>query len=47
MEMCHRASKEHDQTVVAVTHARYVREYTDRVLYMKDGKLYTQIPEEA
>ena len=46
MEMCHRASKEHGQTVVAVTHARYVREFTDRLLYMRDGKLYTQIPEE-
>jgi len=46
MDMCHRASKEHGKTVVAVTHARYVREYTDRLLYMRDGKLYTQIPEE-
>jgi putative ABC transport system ATP-binding protein len=46
MEICHRTSKEHDQTVVAVTHARYVREHTDRLLYMRDGKLYTQIPEE-
>jgi putative ABC transport system ATP-binding protein len=46
MEICHKTSKEHDQTVVAVTHARYVREYTDRLLYMRDGKLYTQIPEE-
>jgi putative ABC transport system ATP-binding protein len=46
MEICHRTSKEHGQTVVAVTHARYVREYTDRLLYMRDGKLYTQIPEE-
>lgn len=46
MSLCHRTSKERGQTVVAVTHAYYVREYTDRVLYMKDGKLYTQIPEE-
>jgi putative ABC transport system ATP-binding protein len=46
MEICHEASKEHGQTVVAVTHARYVREYTDRLLYMRDGKLYTQVPEE-
>jgi putative ABC transport system ATP-binding protein len=46
MEMCHSASKEHGQTVVAVTHARYVRGFTDRLLYMRDGKLYTQIPEE-
>lgn len=46
MEMCHRASKEHGQTVVTVTHARYVRRFTDRLLYMRDGKLYTQIPEE-
>jgi putative ABC transport system ATP-binding protein len=46
MEICHRTSKEHDQTVVAVTHALYVREHTDRLLYMRDGKLYTQIPAE-
>jgi putative ABC transport system ATP-binding protein len=46
MEICHRTSKEHGQTVVAVTHARYVREHTDRLLYMRDGKLYTQIPAE-
>ncbi|UCF45249.1 MAG: ABC transporter ATP-binding protein [Candidatus Bathyarchaeota archaeon] len=46
MKMCHKANKEHCQTVVTVTHARYVREFTDRLLYMRDGKLYTQIPEE-
>lgn len=47
MGMCHKASKERGQTVVAVTHAHYVRGLTDRLFYMKDGKLYTQIPEEA
>ena len=39
MRLCHEASKERGQTVVAVTHAGYVKEYTDRVLYMKDGKI--------
>jgi putative ABC transport system ATP-binding protein len=44
MLLCHKASKERGQTVVAVTHAGYVKEYTDRLLYMRDGKLYTQVP---
>jgi len=44
MRLCHKASKEQGQTVVAVTHAGYVKEYTDRLLYMRDGKLYTQVP---
>jgi len=39
MRMCHKASKERGQTVVAVTHAGYVKEYTDQVLYMRDGKI--------
>jgi putative ABC transport system ATP-binding protein len=39
MRLCHETSKEHGQTVVAVTHASYVKEYTDRLLYMKDGKI--------
>ncbi|UCB60878.1 MAG: ABC transporter ATP-binding protein [Candidatus Bathyarchaeota archaeon] len=46
MKMCQRANKEHYQTVVTVTHARYIREFTDRLLHMRDGKLYTKIPEE-
>lgn len=46
LEICHRASKEQGQTVVAVTHAGYVRRYTDRLLFMRDGKLFSQIPEE-
>ena len=45
MGLCHRTSREQGQTVVAVTHANYVKEYTDQVLYMKDGKLYNQPPE--
>jgi putative ABC transport system ATP-binding protein len=44
MRLCHKASKKQGQTVVAVTHAGYVKEYTDRLLYMRDGKLYTQAP---
>lgn len=46
LELCHRASKEQGQTVVAVTHAGYVRRYTDRLLFMRDGKLFSQIPQE-
>lgn len=46
LEICHRTSKEQGQTVVAVTHAGYVRRYTDRLLFMRDGKLFSQIPEE-
>ena len=45
MRLCHKASKERGQTVVAVTHAGYVREYTDRLLYMKDGKFSNTVPE--
>ena len=46
LDICHRASKEQGQTVVAVTHAAYVRRYTDRLLFMRDGKLFSQIPQE-
>lgn len=46
LKLCHKASKEYNQTVVAVTHARYVRTYTDRLLFMRDGTLYTEIPDE-
>lgn len=46
LETCHRANKEQNQTVVAVTHAGYVRGYTNRLLFMRDGKLFSQIPHE-
>jgi len=46
LQICHRASKENGQTVVAVTHAGYVRKYADRLLFMRDGKLYSQISQE-
>jgi len=46
LKICHQASRERGQTVVAVTHAGYVREYTDRLLFMRDGKLFSQIPPE-
>lgn len=46
LEICHRASKEQRQTVVAVTHASYVRSFTNRLLYMQDGKLFTKTPDE-
>jgi len=39
MKLCHEVSKKRDQTVIAVTHARYVKEYTDRLLHMRDGKI--------
>jgi putative ABC transport system ATP-binding protein len=45
MKLCHKASKKRGQTVVAVTHAGYVREYTDQLLYMRNGKFFNQIPE--
>lgn len=44
MRLCHKASRERGQTVVAVTHAGYVKEFTDRLLYMSDGKIYSQLP---
>ena len=46
LQICHRASKDQGQTVVAVTHAGYVKGYTDRLLFMSDGKLFSQIPQE-
>jgi putative ABC transport system ATP-binding protein len=39
MKLCHETSKKQGQTVVAVTHADYVKEYTDQLLYMRDGKV--------
>ena len=44
MRLCHKARKERGQTVVAVTHAGYVKEYTDRLLYMKDGNFSNTVP---
>lgn len=46
LKLCHDASKEWGQTVVAVTHASYVRKYTNRLLFMRDGTLFSQIPED-
>jgi putative ABC transport system ATP-binding protein len=46
MKLCHETSREQGQTVVAVTHAAYVKEYTDRLLYMQDGKISTEAPAE-
>jgi putative ABC transport system ATP-binding protein len=46
MKLCHENSKKQGQTVVAVTHADYVKEYTDRLLYMRDGKVSSVTPEE-
>jgi len=46
LKICHNASKQWGQTVVAVTHASYVRKYTNRLLFMRDGTLFSQIPED-
>ena len=46
LKLCHKASKEQGQTVVAVTHAGYVRGYTNRLLFMRDGKLFSEIPQD-
>jgi putative ABC transport system ATP-binding protein len=46
MKLCHENSKKQGQTVVAVTHAAYVKEYTDRLLYMRDGKVSSVTSEE-
>jgi len=40
MEMIRQANKERGKTVLAVTNAEYVRGYSDRLLNMRDGRLY-------
>jgi putative ABC transport system ATP-binding protein len=40
MEMIWKTNKEQGKTVLAVTNAEYVRVYSDRLLYMRDGRLY-------
>jgi putative ABC transport system ATP-binding protein len=47
MQLCHETSKSQGQTVVAVTHATYVKEYTDRLLYMQDGKFANTMPDDT
>lgn len=46
LKLCHRASKEQGQTVVAVTHAAYVRGFTNRLLYMRDGHILSEVPQD-
>jgi putative ABC transport system ATP-binding protein len=46
LKICHEASREQGQTVVAVTHAGYVKGYTNRLLFMRDGKLFSEVPQE-
>ena len=46
LSICSQASKKQGQTVVAVTHAGYVKSFTNRLLFMRDGKLLTKIPDE-
>lgn len=41
LKICHSASRNQGQTVVAVTHASYVKDYTHRLLFMRDGKLFS------
>lgn len=44
MEALRYANNDRGQTVIAVTHAGYVRPFADRILYMRDGKLYERDP---
>lgn len=46
MEALRHANDDRGQTVIAVTHAGYVRPFADRILYMRDGKLYERDPSE-
>ncbi|MEM2598818.1 MAG: ABC transporter ATP-binding protein [Thermoproteota archaeon] len=46
IEIIRKANKEQQKTVVVVTHAEYIKGYSDRLLFMRDGKLYEQEPEE-
>jgi len=46
LQLCHQVSKEQGQTVVAVTHANYVKDITNRVLYLRDGRFYSEIPQD-
>ena len=41
LALINKVSKDQGQTVVAVTHAEYVKNYTNRLLLMRDGKLFT------
>lgn len=44
MEIVRQANKEGGKTVLVVTHAGYIKSYADRLLYMRDGKLYERGP---
>lgn len=44
MKLVHETSKKQGQTVVAVTHASYVKACTDRLLFMQDGRIYNKLP---
>jgi putative ABC transport system ATP-binding protein len=44
MEALRHANNDRGQTVIAVTHAGYVRPFADRILHMRDGKLYEPDP---
>lgn len=44
MKLVHETSKKRGQTVVAVTHASYIKDCTDRLLFMQDGRIYNKIP---
>ncbi|MGQ9597273.1 MAG: ABC transporter ATP-binding protein [Thermoproteota archaeon] len=46
MEIIRKANKEQGKTVVVVAHAEYIKGYSDRLLFMRDGRIYEQEPEE-
>ncbi|MGQ9515405.1 MAG: ABC transporter ATP-binding protein [Thermoproteota archaeon] len=46
MDIIRKANKENGKTIVVVTHAGYARGYSDRLLFMRDGKLYEHEPRE-
>jgi putative ABC transport system ATP-binding protein len=46
LSLCYKTSRAQGQTVVAVTHANYVRGYTNRLLFMRDGQLFPEIPKD-
>ena len=46
MEIIRKANKGQGKTVVVVSHAEYIKGYSDRLLFMRDGRIYEHEPEE-
>ncbi len=46
MEIIRKANKDQGKAVVVVTHAEYVKGHSDRLLFMRDGRIHEQEPEE-